>query len=180
VIAVLKILNRNVTYDIVLATREDIPSIRDIDTHSLVSRVSEEWLHERHDQYKDRFFIAKQHGTGDIVGYLTAAHHLYYCDHLPGYVYISRFAIREDYRRRKVGTALLIALIEHLKGIGGYKGVVADVRKSNAVSLRFFESRFFIRHEVLSCQEWYQRGELPEDRHKIVLYHPFWVEDGNL
>lgn len=164
-------------YDIILARRDDLPPVRDIDTQSMVSRVSDEWLADRYAHYKDRFFIARIPDTGEIIGYLTAAHHMYYPDYLPDYIYLSRFAVKEEYRRCRVGSALIISIIDNLKGVGNYRGLVADVRKSNAGSLRFFESRSFIRHDVLSRPEWYERGNTPEDRYKIVLYYPFWMED---
>jgi ribosomal protein S18 acetylase RimI-like enzyme len=176
-IAVLELINRNGLYDILLARREDLPPIRDIDAHSLVSRISEEWLQDRHAHYKDRFFIARIPDTGEIIGYLTASHHLYYPSELPGYIYLSRFAVKEEYRRCRVGTALLIAIINHFKGLSDYRGLVADVRKSNKGSIRFFETRSFIRHDTLSRPDWYERGETPDDRYKVVLYYPFGMED---
>ena len=172
----LKLVNRNVFYDIMIAQHEDIPIIHDIDARSLVSRVSENWLNERRDRYTDKFFVARIVDTGEIIGYITGAENLYYRDLLPGYVYISRFAIKENYRRCKVGTALFFAMFNHIKESNVYNGLVGDIRKSNIPSLRFFKGKSFVAHPTLSCPESYG-GETYEDRYKVVLYYPFRMED---
>jgi ribosomal protein S18 acetylase RimI-like enzyme len=165
-------------YDVMRARSSDIPSIRDIDALSLVSSVSENWFHERREHYKDRFLIARKHSNGEIIGYLSAAHHLYYPEHLPGYVYLSRFAVKNQFRRCGVGTALLVTLYEHLHEAKEYRGVVADVRKSNIPSLRFFTGKhLFFKNNELSRSKWYERGETEDDRYKIVVYKPFGLED---
>jgi len=165
-------------FDIVRARGIDLPRVYDIDSISLVSSVSPEWFEKRHEHYKDRFLIARRHKNGEIVGYLTAAHHMYYPDQLPGYVYLSRFAVKDQFRRCGIGTALLVTLYEHLIDAKEYRGVVGDVRKSNEISLKFFIGKHcFLKHEGLSQPWWYEKGETPDDRYKIVVYKPFKMED---
>lgn len=152
----------------------DIPTVHDIDSLSLVSNVSPEWFLSRFAHFKDRFLIARKHADGEIIGYLSAAHNMYYPEDLPGYVYISRFAVKDKYRRCGVGTALLSTLYDHLLEAGEYSGVVADVRKSNTISLRFFTGKhWFFEHPTLSRPGWYEKGATPDDKYKIVVYKPF-------
>ena len=165
-------------YDVMRVRECDIPSVHDIDTLSLVSSVSPKWFLERFQHYKDRFLVAKRHKDGEVIGYLTAAHNMYYPEDLPGYVYVSRFAVKDRFRRCGVGTALLSTLYDHLLDAKEYRGVVADVRKSNSVSLRFFTGKhWFFEHPTLSRPGWYERGESLDDRYKIVVYKPFRMDD---
>jgi ribosomal protein S18 acetylase RimI-like enzyme len=165
-------------FEILRARAQDIPTIQEIDAHSLVSSVPMEWFEERHAHYKDRFFIAREHWSGNIIGFITAAHTSYYPQHLPGYVYIARFAITEKYRRCGVGSALLSTLVDHLVAAGEYRGVVADVRRGNIASANFFTKKhLFFTHQWVSCPNWYERGETAESRYKIVVYKPFVLDD---
>jgi ribosomal protein S18 acetylase RimI-like enzyme len=161
-------------YDVMRARSSDISSVRDIDALSLVSSVSPEFLYERREHYKDRFLIARKHTDGEVIGYLTAAHAMYYPEQLPGFVYISRFAVKNQFRRCGVGTALLMALYEHLIEAKEYRGVVADIRKTNIPSLKFFVGKhLFQKHNELSRSGWYERGETEDDRYKIVVFKSF-------
>jgi ribosomal protein S18 acetylase RimI-like enzyme len=165
-------------YDVMRARSSDIPSVRDIDALSLVSSVSENWLYDRREHYNDRFFVARKHSDGEIIGFLTAAGCEYYPEKLQNYVYISRLAVKNQYRRCGIGTALLIMLYEHLHEAKEYRGVVADVRKTNTPSLKFFTGKhLFFKHNELSRSKWYERGETEDDRYKIVVYKPFYSED---
>jgi ribosomal protein S18 acetylase RimI-like enzyme len=103
---------------------------------------------------------------------------MYYPDHLPGYVYIARFAVKCNYRRCGVGTALLSTLYEHLLDAHEYQGIVADVRKTNIASLRFFTGKhWFFEHSELSRPNWYETGDTPDDKYKIVVFKPFCIDD---
>lgn len=160
------------------ANREDIPSVHEIDSTSLVSKVSAGWIEERRDRYTDQFFVARRHKTGEIVGYLTAAGAGYYQDHLPGFVYISRFAVKDRFRRCGVGTALLLMLYDHAIGNPDYRGITGDVRKSNTVSINFFINKHcFLKHRFLSKPEAYESGETQDDRYKVVIYRPFVMDE---
>jgi ribosomal protein S18 acetylase RimI-like enzyme len=161
-------------YDVARVRESDISTIHDIDSVSLVSTVSAEWLWHRFRDYRDKFLVARKHETGEVIGYLSAAHNMYYPEQLPGYVYLSRFAVACKYRRCGVGTALLSTLYDHLLESQEYRGVVADVRKSNISSLRFFTGKhWFFEHHELSRPRWYEHGETEDDRYKIVVYKPF-------
>jgi ribosomal protein S18 acetylase RimI-like enzyme len=173
-IAVVEDLIRYEWYDIMRARRLDIPSVKSIDATSLVSSVSENWLYDRREHYNDRFFVARKHSDGEIIGFLTAVGCEYYPEKLQNYVYISRFAVKNQYRRCGVGTSLLIMLYEHLREAKEYRGVVADVRKSNIPSIKFFVGKhLFQKHNELSRSGWYERGETEDDRHKIVVFKSF-------
>jgi hypothetical protein len=77
-IAVVEDLIRYEWYDIMRARRLDIPSVKSIDATSLVSSVSENWLYDRREHYNDRFFVARKHSDGEIIGFLTAVGCEYY------------------------------------------------------------------------------------------------------
>lgn len=159
------------------ARRDDIPSIYEIDSTSLVSKVSAGWIEDRYNQFTDQFFVARRYKTGEVVGYLTAAGTGYYRDHLPGFVYISRFAVKDQFRRCGVGTALVLILYDHMIVLG-HRGIVGDVRKSNTPSLNFFINKHcFLKHSFLSKPYAYDEGETQDDRHKVVVYKPF-IMDG--
>ena len=161
-------------YSIYHAQRSDIPDIHEIDGISFISSVSTEWVQHRREHYRDRFFVAKKHSNGKIIGFLSAAGEHYYPDRLPGYTYISRFAVSDRHRRCGVGTALLTTLYDALIPNKDVRGVVADVRKSNTPSLNFFiQKHAFSVNQGASAPGWYERGNTPEERHKIVVYKTF-------
>jgi len=159
------------------ARRGDIPSVHEIDSTSLVSKVSAGWIEERYDRYTDQFFVARRHKTGEVIGYLTAAGTGYYTEQLPGFVYMSRFAVKDQFRRCGVGSALVVMLYDHMVG-DGHLGIVGDVRKSNTSSLNFFINKHcFLKHPFLSAPYAYEEGTSHDDRYKVVVYKPF-VMDG--
>jgi ribosomal protein S18 acetylase RimI-like enzyme len=161
-------------YSIYHAQRADIPDIHGIDGVSFISTVSTEWVEQRREHFRDRFFVAKKHNDGKIIGFLTGANENYYPGHLPGYTYISRFAVSVGHRRCGVGTALLTTLYDALIQHNDVRGVVADVRESNTPSLNFFLTKHaFSIHQGASAPGWYERGNTLEDRHKIVCYKTF-------
>jgi len=164
-------------YSILRARSCDIPSVVDIDSVSIVSRTSPAWFEERRVTYRDRFLIARANDTGEIIGYLSAANELYYPHDLPGYVYLSRFAVKKEFRRAGIGSAILLNLYGHLQDSGDYNGVVADVRKSNEPSLSFFIKKHAYSVKGSLCvKNWYESGNTEEDRHKIVVYKSFGDE----
>ena len=165
-------------YNVARVRESEVPTVQEIDSVSLVSTVSTDWFFDRFRHFKDKFLVARKHDTGEIIGYLSASHNMYYPEQLPGYVYIARFAVKCNYRRCGIGTALLTTLYEHLLDSKEYRGVVADVRKSNSISLKFFTGKhWFFEHPELSRPGWYEKGETPDDKYKIVVYKPFFRDD---
>jgi len=159
------------------STHEDIHDIKIIDSASLLSGVNESWFIGRQETYPMMFFVAKLHHSNRVVGYFTAADAGaigYYNESLPGFVYLSRFAVSEGLRRCGIGTGLYNTMIDSIMRMPQrYRGVVGDVRKSNRDSLSFFGSKGFREYEELSRPHWYNNGRTDDDRHKIVMYKLF-------
>lgn len=151
----------------------DIPYIYKIDSTSLVSNFSIDSLLERVVLYNDLCFVATENSTGNVIGYIIGSGERHYTKHFPGYTYISRFAVKDAYRRRGVGMTLLVIMENNLLMSGRSMGVVADVRKSNMASRAFFEKHEYSVSPHLSKPNAYERGDTPDDRFKIVIYKQF-------
>jgi ribosomal protein S18 acetylase RimI-like enzyme len=151
----------------------DLPEIYKIDSTSLVSNFSIDGMLERVVKYNDISFVAVENNTNNILGYIIGTENEIYTKNYPNYLYMSRFAVKNEYRRRGVGSTLLIILENHALASGKYRGLVGDVRRSNIPSLSFFEYHGFRRSTRLSKEEGYERGETAEDRAKVVLYKKF-------
>jgi len=151
----------------------DLPDIYTIDSTSIVSNFSVDSMLERIVEHNDKCFVAIENSTNKLIGYITGSTNTKYTKSFPGYVYLSRFAVKNDYRRRGVGTALLVVLENHLLMEGGYLGAVGDVRRSNIPSLTFFDQNGYEHSVKLSREEGYEFGETKEDRYKVVMYKIF-------
>jgi ribosomal protein S18 acetylase RimI-like enzyme len=151
----------------------DLPDIYKIDSTSLVSNFSVDSMLVRIVQYNDFCYVATETDTGKIIGYIIGTENDHYTRSFPGYVYLSRFAVKNEYRRRGVGTTLLIILENNLLMSRKYLGTVADVRKSNTASLSFFENNGYLYSERHSRAEFYEAGDTEDDRFKVVIYKQF-------
>jgi ribosomal protein S18 acetylase RimI-like enzyme len=151
----------------------DLPSIYKIDSTSLVSNFSVDAMLERIVLYNDFCYAAYENFENSVIGYIIGTSNTHYTRNFPGYIYISRFAVKDAYRRRGVGTTLLAILENNLIATGNYLGTVADVRKSNAPSLYFFDKNGYSRSENLSKAGAYDAGNTDDDRYKIVIYKQF-------
>jgi ribosomal protein S18 acetylase RimI-like enzyme len=159
----------------------DLPSIYKIDSTSLVSNFSVDGMLERIVLYNDYSLVATENATNKVIGYIIGTENTFYTKEFPGgYVYLSRFAVKNEYRRRGVGTTLLVMLENHLLMSGKCLGIVADVRRSNIPSLTFFDKNNYTHSVKLSQKEGYERGDTPDDRYKIVIYRKFLPIDNYL
>jgi ribosomal protein S18 acetylase RimI-like enzyme len=123
--------------------------------------------------YNDLFLVATEMETNRVIGYIVGSYDQSYTHEFPGYIYVSRFAVKNKYRRRGVGTCLMMVLENSMLMTGRFKGVVADVRLSNTPSLTFFKNLGYTVSDTLSGKEMYKQGETPEERYKVVLYKKF-------
>ena len=132
----------------------DLPAIYQIDSTSLVSNFSVDSMLVRIVQYNDFCYVATENATNKILGYIIGSINDHYTKSFPGYVYLSRFAVKNEYRRRRgIGTTLLVILENNLLMSGRYLGTVADVRKSNYASISFFEKNGYSYSERHSRAE---------------------------
>jgi ribosomal protein S18 acetylase RimI-like enzyme len=152
---------------------DDVPDIYKIDSTSLVSNFSVDGMLKRIIMYSDTCFVATENTTENVIGYIIATKNEYYTDDFPGYVYMSRFAVKNKYRRRGVGTTLLVILENDLLMSRQCLGLVGDVRRSNIPSLTFFHKMGYNHSQRLSCANAYDSGDTPEDRFKVVIYKQF-------
>ena len=151
----------------------DLPSIYHIDSTSLVSNFSVDSMLERIVIYSDFCYTAYENATNNVIGYIIGTNITHYTKDFPGYIYISRFAVKDVYRRMGIGTTLLTILENNLIATGMFLGTVADVRKSNIPSLNFFDKCGYSCSERLSKPGAYDAGDTEDDRHKIVIYKTF-------
>ena len=70
---------------------------------------------------------------------------------------------------------MMIVLENAMMMTGKFKGIVADVRLSNAPSLSFFRNIGYSARKKLSKPEKYKYGDTPTDRFRVVLYKDFPV-----
>jgi ribosomal protein S18 acetylase RimI-like enzyme len=153
--------------------QNDIPTVYKIDSHSMVSSFSKDSFVDRLLNYGDMFLVATETATGNVIGYVVGTHDAVYTKEYPGYIYISRFAVKNKYRRRGIGTIMLLVLENAFMMTGKFHGIVADVRLSNAASVNFFKGNGYEVSKQLSRAEGYREGETKQDRYKVVLYKQF-------
>lgn len=151
----------------------DIPDVYKIDARSMVSSFSEDSFVDRIVHYSDLFLVSNEYTTNSVIGYIVGSHDMFYTGEFAGYIYISRFAVKNKHRRKGIGTSMLLCLEHAMMMTGKYKGIVADARLSNKPSLGFFESCGYKVSKELSRPDGYKRGDSYEDRYKVVLYKKF-------
>lgn len=153
----------------------DIPHVYKIDSQSMVSDYSPDAFIEKLIYFGDMFLVATETDTGRVIGYVVGSHDSTYTQEYPGYVYISRFAVKNKFRRRGVGATMLMVLENAMLMTGKFRGMVGDVRLSNKPSLAFFKNSGYVPSNDLSRPNGYSHGNTPEERYKVVLYKNFPV-----
>ena len=151
----------------------DIPHVYKIDSRSMVSLFSEDAFVEKLLYYGDMFLVATETQTNNVIGYIVGSSDKFYTRNYPGYIYISRFAVKNRYRRRGIGTSLMMVLENAMLMTGKYRGMIGDVRLSNVPSLAFFKNNGYSVSPELSRANGYTHGDTPEEKYKIVLYKQF-------
>lgn len=151
----------------------DIPPIVKLDSTSFVSNFAVDSVLDRAVNFADRFLVAKEHFTEDVIGYIIGSTDRMYTGDYNGYVYISRFAVKNNYRNKGIGSSLLMTLENLLMHTQEYRGLIMDVRRSNTKAINFYQKAGFIQSARHSHEDGYAEGKTEEDRYKVVMYKKF-------
>lgn len=115
-------------------TMEDVGFVAELEKECFSMPWSENSLLEEIDNETSLFFVAKE--DGKTVGYIGA-------NDVWDEVFITNIAVTREFRRKKVGTALL----EKLISVSREKNadcVTLEVRKSNKAAVRLYEQFGFL------------------------------------
>jgi ribosomal-protein-alanine N-acetyltransferase len=97
--------------------------------------------------YPETFLVAEE--DSEVLGYVVAQ-----MDHHQAHVL--SIAVREDHRRRRVGSRLMHVLLKTLK-MNGIESVLLEVRDSNSAAKAFYEKLGF--QLVARLRGYYENGE---------------------
>ena len=163
-------------FDVRQSTLIDVPQVYRIDSESMVSSFAEDTFINKMEYHGDMFLVATGHPSAEnspVYGYIVGSpNEMYTSKIFKGFIYISRFAVKNKVRRRGVGTSLLAVLENYMMATGKYRGIVLDVRASNTPSLTFFKTKGYVVSKR-SKPEGYVTGDTRMDRYKVVLYKRF-------
>lgn len=168
-------------FDVRKSSLTDVPQVYKIDSESMVSSFAEDSFINKVTQYGDMFLVATGTGTPGaepVYGYIVGSPNEVYTRSYRGYVYISRFAVKNKVRRRGIGKALLAVLERYMMSTGKYRGIILDIRASNTASLTFFRNAGYIVSKKRSREEGYGTGKTRMERYKVVMYKKFPVLNG--
>jgi ribosomal protein S18 acetylase RimI-like enzyme len=163
-------------FDVRQSEHTDVPQVYRIDSEAMVSSFAEDTFINKMEQHGDMFLVATGKPFTDnapIYGYIVGSpNEIYMSKIFKGFIYISRFAVKNKVRRRGVGTSLLSVLETYMMATGKYRGIVLDVRASNTASLTFFKEKGYVVSKR-SKPEGYSTGSTRMERYKVVLYKRF-------
>jgi ribosomal protein S18 acetylase RimI-like enzyme len=166
-------------FDIRQSSLTDVPQVYKIDSESMVSSFAEDSFINKVEYHGDMFLVATGCGLPDksapLYGYIVGSPNEVYTRTYKGYIYLSRFAVKNMVRRRGIGTALLTVLENYMRATGKYRGIILDVRASNTASLTFFRKHGYIVSKNRSRPEGYTTGDTRMERYKVVMYKKFPV-----
>ena len=151
----------------------DIPMVVKLDSTSFVSNFTVDSVLDRAVNFADRFLVAKEYFSEVAIGYIIGSTDRMYTEGYAGYVYISRFAVKNKYRQHGIGTSLLMTLENLLLRTREYRGMIADVRRSNTKAINLYQKMGFTQSETHSKPDGYNEGKTEDDRFKVVMYKKF-------
>ncbi len=141
------------------ARMEDLDEVIRINEVSLPEHYPR-WFWENHlRNWGEAFFVAEV--GGKVVGYVMSR-----VEVGPGYVvegdmvrkgHIISIAVLPGYRRRGIGTRLMLAAMKALRDVYGCREVYLEVRVSNEPAIRLYEKLGFRRVRVIPM--YYLDGE---------------------
>ncbi len=125
-----------VSYRLVPMSTEDIPQIAALERECFSRPWSEHLLADALNDLTASFIVARA-DDGQVLGY--AGIHV-----VAGEGYIDNIAVRQEYRRQKVASALLDVFIRFGQA-NGLEFLTLEVRPSNAPALAFYMKHGFVQ-----------------------------------
>ena len=127
---------------------EDMRAILDIEYRCFPDPYPLSLLHNLHKMHPRGFLVAEL--DGKVVGYVIGVIRWGFTGH------ILAIAVDPPFRRRGVGSALLISMLDRLRASGA-REVRLEVRKSNVGAQRFYSKIGFVKQEEVPY--YYEDGE---------------------
>ena len=119
-------------------TWASVPLVAELENSIFTLPWSEDTLYDELDNPTARFLVASD--DGNVLGYIGA-------NNICGEWYIDNIAVREDARRRGVGSMLMSSLIEKARNENALF-LTLEVRPSNTPAIRLYEKfGFTVRGE---------------------------------
>ncbi len=141
------------------ARPEDLPDVIDINMKTLPEHYPEYFWRDHLRLWGRAFLVAEVDGR--VVGYVMTR-----IDRGLGYIrwrpfkklgHIVSIAVLPEFRRRGIGTALMIEAMKRLKEVYGASEAYLEVRVSNEAAIRLYEKLGFKKIRVL--RRYYLDGE---------------------
>lgn len=149
-----------VEYRIEEIKEDDLPYVIRINEAVLPENYPFYFYEMLYRNYPRAFLVAK---VGEkVVGYVMSRveHSLHMSGFLPSFIkrgHIVSIAILPEYRRRGIGTELMIRVLSSLENVYGCKEVYLEVRVSNRPAIEFYRKLGFRIDHVI--RHYYKDGE---------------------
>ncbi len=150
-------VERKCKFTVRKATINDIEKVIYINRVSLPENYTKHFFIEHLNKWPNAFYVAEV--DGEVAGYVMARVELGWGITKLGLIkkgHIVSLAVLEEYRRRGIGTALMLAALEGLKSYEA-KEVYLEVRVSNIPAIKLYEKLGFVKKKIIPS--YYLDGE---------------------